>query len=132
MDNPITDEQLAILGLTREQFGSLQQSKVDLTPFQRDEQGRYAWDRWQDLAITAGVQNELAQLGRAVMREAVQHDWPQKLKTECGWKDGGKKMLELSKKAPEKAQSRWEFLLDTDGNRGRLDHGTGRWTSFQD
>ena len=99
----------------------------DRTPFRRDEQGRYAWDLWKERAATAEVEKELVQLGRDLMREAVQHDWSQQLKAECGWEDDGEKMLQLALQEPYRARNRWRFLLDTDGNRGRWEDKTGDW-----
>ena len=37
--------------------------------------GAYPWDDWQWEALAAGLDARLAALGRAVMREAYQHDW---------------------------------------------------------
>lgn len=122
---------LTWLGIDKEQLKSLRENAVDLTPFQRDEQGRYAWDRWELEAIAAGVDKDLAGLGRAVMREAVQHDWTKKLKAECGWKDTGKKMLALAHRDPAAAKERWGYLLDTDGDRGRWNEKTGDWVPFR-
>lgn len=83
-----------------------------------DAEGRYAWDRWEVQAKAAGLADELAQLGRAVMREAVQHDWEPLLKAECGWRDAGQKMLAWGLAEPEFASQRWQRLLETDGERG--------------
>lgn len=46
--------------------------------------GEYPWDDWQREALAAGVLDELASLGQAVMREAHQHSWCEDLKDECG------------------------------------------------
>ncbi len=89
----------------------------DLRRLCPDSNGKYAWDRWQDQAIANGIEPDLTTLGRAVMREAVQHDWSEALKTECGWQDDGNAMLHLALTAPEKAKTRWETLLETDGGR---------------
>lgn len=67
MNEDLNEEQLALLGLSKEQFATLQEEARDRTPFERDEHGRYAWDRWQERAIAAGVTKDLASLGRAVM-----------------------------------------------------------------
>lgn len=76
----------------------------------------FAWDHWQKWAIEDGVPEQLAQLGRAVIREAYQHNWPNKLKAECGWSDDGREMLELAKTDPERAAIRWKYLLESDGD----------------
>jgi hypothetical protein len=92
-----------------------------------DTQGRYAWDRWQRLALEAGLDPHLAGLGRSLMREAVQHDWSARLKAECGWLDGGQAMLALALADGPAAEERWHYLLETDGERGQwLD---GEWQS---
>lgn len=77
--------------------------------------GENAWDHWQVWALEAGIADELAQLGRAVIREAYQHNWPETLKAECGWFDSGQEMLRLAKTDPERAEARWRHLLSTDG-----------------
>jgi hypothetical protein len=72
----------------------------------------------------------MAQLGRATIREAYQHDWPGKLKSLCGWRDDGRRMLKLALRSPERACKRWRRLLDTDGNRGRHDRKSGERGTF--
>lgn len=90
----------------------------DLSHLRPDDAGAYAWDRWQSQALAAGLSQDLAELGRAVMREAVQHDWEPALKAECGWLDAGQALLELAQRDPEGAAARWQHLLETDGERG--------------
>ena len=46
--------------------------------------GSFPWDDWARDAAAAGVDPDLASHGRAVMREAYQHDWCDRLKYECG------------------------------------------------
>lgn len=77
----------------------------------------YAWDEWEQRAKAAGIAADLAQLGRAVMREADQHTWPEDLQAECGWQDDGAAMIALALADPEGARSRWSWLLDSDGER---------------
>ena len=77
--------------------------------------GEYPWDDWQAWAIEDGIEEKLAQLGRAVIREASQHNWPEKLKGECGWEDDGADMIRIAKHSPDKARIRWEYLLASDG-----------------
>lgn len=97
----------------------LLQGADESTPWHRpDAAGSYAWDRWQTRAQAAGLDPELAGLGRAVMREAAQHDWDSDLKTECGWLDAGQAMLELALRDGPAAAERWRELLRTDGERG--------------
>lgn len=103
---------------------------------QRDEEilactcGHYPWDDWQRCALTRGVNNELATLGRAVMREAYQHDWEARLQALCGWNDNGEAMIELALSGPDQALFAWQKLLDTDGCRGSRNEKTGAWVSW--
>jgi hypothetical protein len=79
--------------------------------------GQYPWDDWQREALTAGVADELANLGRAVMREAYQHGWCEELRDECGAdreEVGGGMILEALEQ-PDWVRSRWNWLLATDG-----------------
>ncbi len=94
-------------------------SSDDLSRLRPDAVGAYAWDRWQTQALAAGLSEDLAGLGRAVMREAVQHAWEQHLQAECGWADAGQAMLELALRDGAAAEKRWQYLLETDGGRGR-------------
>jgi len=89
--------------------------------------GQYPWDDWKSWAMDRGVPNDLAVLGRAVIREAYQHGWPDRLKSLCGWRDNGQRMVKLALRSPETARRRWQQLLDTDGNRGHHDEQTGQW-----
>ena len=86
--------------------------------------GTYPWDGWRECALGHGVPAELAALGRAVIREAWQHDWTQRLRSLCGWRDDGRRMLRIALRNPALAQKRWSRLLDTDGE--RYDPATGR------
>ena len=85
---------------------------------QHCQPGSYPWDFWQTRALETELANELAVLGRAVMREAVQHNWRPRLQAECGWNDEGEAMLELALSKPRQAAKRWEHLLQTDGEIG--------------
>ena len=100
---------------------------VERARLRPDLQGAYAWDRWQEFARAAGLAPELAILGRAVMREAVQHDWNEPLKLECGWLDGGQTMLVQALADGPAVEARWRHLLQTDGERGRWVD--GEWVS---
>jgi len=77
----------------------------------------YAWDEWQQRAKAAGVAEDLAQLGRSLMREADQHSWPEELQAECGWDDDGATMIALAVADPTAARDRWSWLMNTDGER---------------
>lgn len=89
--------------------------------------GDYPWDDWKAWAASQGVPEALADLGRAVIREAYQHGWSNRLKSLCGWNDNGKRMLRLALRSPETARKRWDRLLATDGYRGEwID---GEWRS---
>lgn len=79
--------------------------------------GEYPWDVWQGMAQWRGVSEELAVLGRAVMREAYQHAWCERFCSLCGWNDEGRRMIALALRSPETACLRWEWLLETDGQR---------------
>lgn len=92
--------------------------------------GQYPWDHWARRARERGVGEELATLGRAVMREAYQHDWETRLQAVCGWEDEGETMIELALTMPAQAHYLWEKLLDTDGCRGSYDPKTGEWISW--
>jgi len=92
--------------------------------------GSYPWDHWQTRALEAGLANELAVLGRAVMREAVQHNWRPHLQAECGWGDEGGKMLELALSKPKQAAKRWEHLLQTDGEIGSFNPETNSFELY--
>ena len=98
--------------------------ELELARLRPDAAGDYAWDRWKRQALAAGVDPELAQLGRDTMREAVQHDWKPALQVECGWEDQGRSMLRLAQEDPRQARTFWSWLLDTDGGRGRWEGNT--------
>jgi hypothetical protein len=79
--------------------------------------GQYPWDAWQCLARLHGVPEDLAVLGRATMREAYQHNWSDRFRLLCGWGDMGQRMIALALRSPKTARQRWEWLLETDGQR---------------
>lgn len=103
---------------------------------QRDEYilactpGNYPWDGWERRARERGVEAELATLGRAVMREAYQHQWEPMLRSLCGWCDEGEAMIALALEHPAHAESTWRKLLETDGCRGSIHPRTGEWVSW--
>jgi len=83
--------------------------------------GGYPWDQWERDALAAGLDPELANLGRAVMREADQHGWCDSLKYECGIYDDSPEMaagmILSAQEQPEWQKARWNWLLETDGLR---------------
>lgn len=74
---------------------------------------RFEWDYWEEDALERGLDHQLATLGRAVLREAIQHDWPSLLHQVCS----GDTLDALLFKAPELARRLYELLLETDGLR---------------
>lgn len=90
--------------------------------------GQYPWDDWERTALAAGLPDNVAALGRAVMREAYQHGWPDWLKVHCGWGDEGRTMIKLALQSEGEAKRRWTLLLETDGLRGDYDPDTKQWT----
>ncbi len=94
------------------------------------EYGHYPWDDWERAALAAGVPKALAGLGRLTMREAYNHDWTVRLKSLCGWRDDGQRMIKLALGSPQTAEKRWQRLLATDGYRGEYDPQTGAWESW--
>jgi hypothetical protein len=90
----------------------------------------YPWDDWERWALAQGLDRDLAGLARLTIREAYQHQWSDRLKSLCGWRDDGGRMLRLALRSPEKARQRWNRLLETDGLRGEYDQKTGQWNSF--
>lgn len=81
--------------------------------------GSYPWDQWQREALESGLNPDLATLGRAVMREAYQHDWCEGLKYECGIDnpETAAGMIACAKEQPFLVETRWQWLLATDGLR---------------
>lgn len=92
--------------------------------------GQYPWDDWERAAQARGVEMKLANLGRAVMREAYQHGWSERLQSLCGWRDDGRRMIALALRAPQTARLRWEWLMEMDGL--RLDPQTFEWIGEDD
>lgn len=93
-------------------------SEID-EPIQASSPGAYPWDLWQREALDAGLAPELAALGRSVMREAYQHDWCDRLKYECGINNPhtAAGMILCAKDQPFLTETRWQWLLATDGLR---------------
>jgi hypothetical protein len=70
------------------------------------------WERWFERAVEEGVDEDLASLGRSVIRECSAQRWDAERRAECGWLDDGEAMLELALVEPEQAEERWRLLLD--------------------
>ena len=73
----------------------------------------FHWDYWEMEALEGGMEKSLAALGRAVMREACQHNWSPRVSALCS-----DYMLDrLLVQAPKRARRLYEVLLETDGLR---------------
>ena len=90
--------------------------------------GEYPWDEWERYAMAQGVSEDLAGLGRAVIREASQHAWSPRMQRFSGWADDGQAMIGLALKHPATAWRRWELMLETDGFQGCWNE-KGEWES---
>lgn len=78
--------------------------------------GDYPWDHWFQRARAAGVGEDLAHLGRSLMREADQHAWCLELRERCGWTDASAAgMVRFALEAPTAATRVWDRLMETDG-----------------
>lgn len=76
--------------------------------------GCYPWDEWEALARHEGLDEAAVALGRA----AWVYDWPEPLRSRCGWADNGRAMLRLARANPKMAAARWLARLQTeDGKR---------------
>ena len=90
------------------------------------EPGAYPWDEWATRARAAGVPEDLLQSGRALVREAYQHGWPDPLCVLSGWRyvgpEGrwevaGEELIAAALKHPSAASAVWTYLLESDGER---------------
>ncbi|MDD9938415.1 MAG: hypothetical protein OXT09_32700 [Myxococcales bacterium] len=70
------------------------------------------WEDWYGRAVDAGIDEDLAMLGRDLMRAAWVGGWDADRARESGWLDEGAAMLELAERKPELARTRWRELLD--------------------
>jgi hypothetical protein len=73
----------------------------------------FVWNDWKEHALKAGMSEELAELGCAVYREAIQHNWPWSLRVACVEPT----LTDMLVKAPETAKQFYESMLATDGFR---------------
>ena len=97
-------------------FGALR-DHVLAAPVVDGKFGDHPWDRWASAAEQVGLPERLVALGRAVMREAHQHAWPDALQVEVGLFDGGVMMLTQALALPAECEARWDWLIGTDGGR---------------
>jgi hypothetical protein len=74
---------------------------------------RFEWDDWEEEALERGLDPELVTLGRAVFREAIQHNWPWSLREVCCEPTLG----DMLTRAPQAAKQFYEAMLITDGFR---------------
>jgi hypothetical protein len=72
------------------------------------------WERWFERAVEEGVEEDLATLGRSLIREARLLGFRDERLAQCGWMDEGEAMLQLALLDPEAAEEAWHTLLDDD------------------
>lgn len=83
--------------------------------------GDYPWDHWRARARSEGLGDDLAELGRSLMREADQHGWCRELRERCGWtEESAEGMIRFALTSPKLAKKHWERLMETDGLYGAL------------
>lgn len=90
-----------------------------LEPDPRRGVGEREWDDWYVRALAAGISEELATLGRALMREAIVRAWDDDARAEAGLFDEGEAMIELAFARPDEADRQWSTLLETSGKSAR-------------
>ena len=73
----------------------------------------FEWDHWETYALERGLDENLAALGRAVLREVVQHNWSPQMHRLCNQDV----LLELLLFAPALGERLCRVLLETDGLR---------------
>jgi hypothetical protein len=90
-------------------------AKSGLTAFWEDSPPppRFEWEWWEQEALERGLDKDLAALGRAVLREALQHNWSPQLRVLCC----AEVLDELLVNAPRQARRLYAVLLETDGLR---------------
>ena len=77
-----------------------------------DVLGAPLWDRWFERAMEQGVDEELASLGRSLIRVAIDQRWQDDRAADSGLLDEGEDMLELALLDADDAHARWRTLLD--------------------
>jgi hypothetical protein len=95
------------------------------------EYGDYPWDRWAERARKTGVDDDLAGLGRSLIREFYNHSWSSEIAETCGYLDDGEGLIALALSNRDLATRRWQHLLDTDGLRGEWSPRTGDWIEWK-
>lgn len=70
----------------------------------------FEWDEWKDRAVRLGVAEDLAELGKSLMRDAYMQRWPDMVLTDCGWDDDGFAMLAMAREKPAETRRHWERL----------------------
>lgn len=92
--------------------------------------GEYPWDHWFTRARAAGLSDDLAHLGRSLMREADQHSWCRELWERCGWtEESAEGMIRFARTSPDVAKKHWGRLMETDGF---LIEGIETWRELSD
>lgn len=86
-------------------------NEVITSPGQRP--GPFPWDEWEKATKARGMERTLAELGRAVIREAENHNWSQPLRSLCDPDE----LEGLLFCAPFLGRRLCEILLETDGLR---------------
>lgn len=70
----------------------------------------FEWDEWKERAIALGVAEDLAELGKNLMRDAYMQRWPEFVLSDCGWDDDGFGMLAMARAKPAETRRHWERL----------------------
>ena len=79
-----------------------------------------SWQRWHRRAVGAAVGDELAALGRELMREASHRRWSEEARIASGGLDDGNAMIRLALTDPERADRIWSHMLETCGEVPRM------------
>ncbi len=77
----------------------------------------FEWDCWKSHALDLGIAEDLAELGRSIMRDAYLEHWPEEVLGECGWWDDGFGMLAQAQRNPQDTRECWAALLRRYGRR---------------
>jgi hypothetical protein len=72
-------------------------------------QRRYVWEHWQIKALCAGVDSLTAEVGRMVIREFLNHQWPFSLDSQVG-PSAGDTMIAQALADPKGTEKRWSEL----------------------
>lgn len=93
--------------------------------------GELPWDQVYARSLAAGAEEDLADLARAVMREAHERGWPIELRGLCGWLDEGRALIHAALTKPELAARTWTELLETEGLTGHYRGEAPEWTPHE-